>query len=110
MDVRTARVGVNEELFRQVNEQVHDVNEAFGELSGTMTVVCECGDRTCIEQIQLRPEVYVRVRAEPELFVVKPGHVAVDLEFVVEDTPAYQIIRKRGGQPAQLARDLDDRR
>ena len=41
---RAERVGRNESFFREVNERVRDVNEAFSGLTGRGDFVCECGD------------------------------------------------------------------
>ena len=67
MSERERRIGRNEEVFRRVNEQIEQVNEAFGSVAGTMTLVCECGDTSCIEQIELTPEEYERLRSDPDL-------------------------------------------
>ena len=104
MDERARRVGQNEALFRQVNEKVASVGEAFGSVSDSVTVVCECGDARCIEQLTMSPREYAAVREDPLLFVVKPGHEAADVEDVVERRGEYDVIRKRRGSPAVLAR------
>ena len=42
-DERARRVGLNEAIFRQVNEQIRGLNREFGAEHGTMTAICECG-------------------------------------------------------------------
>ena len=106
MDARAEQVGRNEALFRRVNEQIETLNDAFGSLAGSMTWVCECGDGDCIEQIELTPAEYERVRGDAALFVVKPGHERPEVESVVESADRYKIVRKHEGGPAQLAREL----
>lgn len=107
MDDRAARIGRNEALFRRVNEQIETLNDAFGSLAGTMAWVCECGDRECLEQIELTPAEYERVRAEATQFVVKPGHELPEVEDVIAETDRFLIVRKVEGLPAQMARDLE---
>src|SRR5919202_2367326 len=80
VDERAERIGRNEDLFRKVNDQIEGVNEAFGTITGTMSILCECGRLDCIEQIDLTVEDYRTLRAEPTHFAVKPGHEAADLE------------------------------
>ena len=109
MDERARRVGENEALFRHVNEQIESLNESFGAFSGRMTIVCECGDNTCIEQIDVSPDEYERLRADPTLFAIKPGHEAPDVETVVEKTDRFWTVQKHPGEPAQLATELDSR-
>ena len=41
--------------------------------------------------------------------LVKPGHVAPDLEAVVRSEPEYEIVRKREGEAAAVARETDPR-
>lgn len=109
MDERARRIGENEILFRTVNEKLEDVNAAFGELSRTLSIVCECGDARCTEQITVSPEEYERVRGDPETFVVASGHDAPDVEDVVATTDRYDVVRKKEVEPAELARRHDPR-
>jgi hypothetical protein len=109
MSEREQRVGENEALFRSVNEQVHDLNRTFL-VEGPLRIVCECGEQSCIEQLEVVPAKYEAVRADPTLFFVRPRHDAADLETVVEQTDAYWVVRKVGGLPEQIARETDPRR
>jgi len=109
MDERARRIGENEILYRSVNEKIEDLNAAFGTLTETMTVVCECGDGSCAEQIELDVRTYERVRGDPTLFVTVPGHEEPDVESVVERSDDFQIVRKDAGDIARLAADHDPR-
>jgi hypothetical protein len=109
IDPDTRKIGKTEDLFRHVNDQIVGINEAFGSLDDRFTVVCECGDQACIEQIDLPEEEYERVRADSTLFVIKRGHQAESVESVVAERGDYSIVRKEPGLPAELARELDDR-
>jgi hypothetical protein len=109
MDERARRIGENEILYRTVNEKIEDLNEAFGTLTDTMTVVCECGDATCVEQIELDVATYERIRAEPTLFVIVPGHVELDVESIVERGDGFEVVRKEEGEAAELAIEHDPR-
>ncbi|MDX6471748.1 MAG: hypothetical protein QOK22_564, partial [Gaiellaceae bacterium] len=91
MDERARRIGENEILYRTVNEKIEDLNEAFGTLTDTMTLVCECGDASCVEQIDLDVAAYERIRADPTLFVIVPGHVEPDVESVVERGDGFEV-------------------
>jgi hypothetical protein len=109
MDDRQRRIGENEILYRTVNEKIEDLNAAFGTLTETMTVVCECGDGACTEQILLEVPTYERVRADPTLFVTVPGHEEPDVESVVERSDGFQLVRKDAGEAARLAAEHDPR-
>ena len=106
MDARTERIGRNEDLFRKVNDQIEGVNEAFGTITGTMSLLCECGKLECIEQIELTVDAYRELRADPTRFAVKPGHELPGVERVVERHERYFVVQKVEGDAAKLAEDL----
>jgi hypothetical protein len=109
LDERERRVGENEILYRTVNEKIEGLNRVFGTLTETMTVVCECGRMTCAEQVELALADYERVRSDPSLFVVIPGHDAVGVEGVLEHHRTYDVVRKDDGPAADLAEVHDPR-
>jgi hypothetical protein len=109
MDERGRRIGENEALYRSINEKIEGLNEAFGLVTETMTVVCECGQLECTDQIELDIPTYERVRSEPTHFVVLPGHEIPDVESIVEEHGSFYIISKDRGGPAELARATDPR-
>jgi hypothetical protein len=106
MDERAERIGRNEDLFRKVNEQIEGVNEAFGEFTGTMSIVCECGQVSCMEQIELTFDEYRELRSDTTHFAVKPGHEIPDVEQIVERRANYFVVAKAEGELARLATDL----
>jgi hypothetical protein len=106
---REQRLGMNEALFREVNERIDGVNRAFAVGTGTMSIVCECGARDCIEQIPIPVDAYERMRSDPSLFAVVPGHEALDVEDVVERHEDYEIVRKHAGPPRDIAKATDPR-
>ena len=108
-DERARRVGLNEAIFRQVNEQIRDLNRDFGTEESTMSVICECGDGECTEQLEIRVTEYERVRGDSRLYVIAKGHEIPDVEWVVEQVEGYDVVQKREGTPAELARELDPR-
>jgi hypothetical protein len=108
VDERAERIGRNEDLFRKVNDQIEGVNEGFGTITGTMSLLCECGRLDCIEQIDVTLEEYRELRADPTHFAVKPGHEIPDVENIVDRRPGYDVVAKRAGDPARLATDLAD--
>src|SRR5580765_6905591 len=103
MDERARRVGENEALFRSVNEQVRGLNEAFL-VGDTLRIVCECGEQSCVEQVDIEPAAYEALRADSRLFAGKPGHEEPDLETVVVRHEGYFIVRKEKGEAEEIAR------
>jgi hypothetical protein len=106
---RERRVGLNEALFRRINERLEGVNEALGWVAGRLHVVCECGDEGCVERITLTPTQYERLRADPTTFAVVRGHDDPPVESVVEEHGEWSVVRKHPGPPAELAEQTDER-
>jgi hypothetical protein len=106
---RDERRALNEATFRNVNERIRSVNESFAFVTSNFSIVCECDDETCVEQIVVAAESYEEVRADPTLFFVRPGHEAPKVETVDAKTERYLIVRKREGPPAEIARATDPR-
>jgi hypothetical protein len=109
VDERARKIGENEALYRAVNERIEGLSAAFGVITDTMTVVCECGDGGGVEQIELAVSDYERIRSDPTLFLMRPGHDIPDVEDVVEESDAYAVVRKHEGDEAELARATDRR-
>jgi hypothetical protein len=105
-----ARVARNQDLFRNVNERVKDVNEAFGDLLPLTDWLCECADTACAERIALTLDEYEALRAEPTQFAVAPSesHVFFEVENVVDQTERYWVVDKIG-TAARVAADGDPR-
>jgi hypothetical protein len=108
-DEQARRVGLNEAIFRQVNEQIRSLNRDFGTEQGTMTVVCECGHSGCTDRLELSVSAYERVRGDSRLYVVAKGHEIPDVETVVERAEGYDVVQKDEGVAAELSRELDPR-
>ena len=53
MDERQRRIGANEAVFRRVNENLVDLNETFAAVTDRVSLVCECGQVDCTEQIEM---------------------------------------------------------
>jgi hypothetical protein len=110
MNHRTRRVGRNEAVFREVNEQIEGLNRGVAAISdGMMHIVCECGDLLCATQLSVPTSKYEAVRADAQLFFVLPGHAQLDIEDVVEETFEFNVVRKRAGEAAQVAAAADPR-
>jgi hypothetical protein len=103
-DERTRRIGLNEALFRKVNETVHELD-----LDEEREMLCECGDESCTARIRISSEAYEQVRSDPAQFVVVHGHSAPDVESVLARTDGYEIVRKRAGPAQEIAEETDPR-
>jgi hypothetical protein len=106
---RARRVGMNEALFREVNERIENLAEEFGVAAGSITVVCECGDGTCTERLEVEKAVYERVRSDAHRFLVAPDHELPDVETVVERLGSCVVVSKDRGMPEHVAEETDPR-
>ena len=100
---REERVARNEELFQVVNRQIEKLEETLGRRE-TFAMVCECGKKHCLEGFEVEPAVYQRVRSNPLLFFVVPGHEDEQVERVVERTARFLVVEKVG-RAAEVVRD-----
>ena len=108
-DERARRVGLNEAIFRQVNEQIRGLNQDFGTEQETMTAICECGNSDCTDRLELPVQEYERVRRDARLYVIAKGHEIPSFERVAEQADGYDIVQKDEGVPADLSRELNPR-
>jgi hypothetical protein len=110
MNERRRRIGENEAIFRSVNEQVKALNATLSTTTNTIRVVCECGTRSCTDQIEIRPDAYEAVRADSTLFITKPGHDFPETEQVISKSDRHWVVRKDPGLPTRIARATDPNR
>jgi hypothetical protein len=109
VDERKRRIGENEVLFREVNERVEALNEAFNAVSDRVSIVCECDDTACVEHVSVRPDEYEAIRSDPTLFAVLPGHESPAVENVETRHGSFLVVRKKPGEPAKIAVATDPR-
>jgi len=105
MDEREQRIGLNEALFREVNEAVSGISEGFA--APDFEIVCECGDLGCTERIHVTSAAYSALRSESHQFAVVPGHEIPDVERVIADEGGYYVIRKSAPEARELAERTD---
>jgi hypothetical protein len=109
LDDRHQRIGRNEALFREVNERLEHLHDSFEVSSGREQFLCECGDATCAEPIELTREEYERVRADSALFAIVAGHEQLDVEEIVEENERFHVVRKQAAEAQHIAAQLDPR-
>jgi hypothetical protein len=88
-DLTRKRLEHNEAVFRAVNEEIEDASDG-----GVRDYVCECADASCSETIRLTHEEYERIRADPDRYVLVPGHELLGLEDVVRREPGHVVVEK----------------
>jgi hypothetical protein len=109
MSGREERIGLNEAVFREVNERIEDLAETFELKNEPLDLVCECGDAGCDRRISMTRVEYEQLRSDPHRFAVHPGHEYPDVEEVVERRKGYDIVSKTRGAPERIAERTDPR-
>lgn len=82
-------------VFREVNERICELTRLFNE-TGFNLLICECSDPVCAEALEITPEEYEAVRANPACFVVQRGHELPKVERVVDGNGRYIVVEKFG--------------
>jgi hypothetical protein len=98
MSPREERAIRNEELFREVNLNIADMEAQAGrtDWNETLPLICECARTGCSVPIEVDAGTFERVRESPLRFLVAPGHEQLDIETVVEQREGYLIVEKGG--------------
>jgi hypothetical protein len=109
VDERERRIGENEALFREVNERVAKLSESMQVTTELTAFLCECGNDSCQERIELSLEEYERLRAEARRFGILPGHESGSVEVVIEKNDRYWVVEKVVGEASDRAEELDPR-
>lgn len=109
MDVREQRLGLNEAVFREVNERIKGLAKLFhwGK-PDPLDLVCECRNATCVQRIEMSRAEYEAVRAEETHFALYPGHADPDIERVISSHRGYEVVAKEG-PAADVVRKLSPR-
>jgi len=108
---RELRAAKNQSLFREINERVKGLNEAFSTITDSGDWVCECANDSCTERVELSLEEYEAVRAAGgALFFVAPSeeHFWPDVERLVERKERYWVVEKLR-DAGRLAEQADPR-
>jgi|SRR5215204_3164976 len=110
MDERERRLGLNEAVFREVNERVEEIHQTLGSADGTLDIICECGALTCTERLSVPIAEYERVRSDPTHFLLQFGHEDPTVERMIENHETYIIVEKEGTDVEEIVEATDPRR
>ena len=88
-----AHAGLSE-VVREANREVYllAVDGGAGP-DEELDLTCACGRPDCDEHVLITVEGYLRVHADPDQFVVSPGHADRRSAVVVDRVAAYEIVR-----------------
>jgi len=106
---REERIGLNEAVFREVNERIESLAETFDLGSQPLDLICECGDAACVQRIHMTHGEFEELRSDSHLFAIYPGHDIPDVESVVAQRRGYNVVKKDSGEPQEVAERTDSR-
>ena len=109
MDERERRLGMNEAVFREVNERVQEIHQKLGTDAETMAIICECGAVSCTERITVPVRDYERARSNPLHFLLQVGHEDPLVERMIENHETFVIVEKEGMEVEKVAEATDPR-
>lgn len=108
MEERERRIGMNEALFREVNERIQELAEGFAQ-DEKLDLICECGNASCASRIEMDRDEYEHVRSDSATFAIVKGHEIPDVEELVERRKAYDVVRKTAAEAQEVAETTDPR-
>jgi len=106
--LRAERYAQNEALFREVNERIRELVDAWTDADDRLELTCECANLSCAERIVVVLDEYEGVRRHPDRFLVAPGHLDLEVEDIVNECDGFWVVEKRGHAGATAA-ELDPR-
>jgi hypothetical protein len=110
MSENQRRKAANEAVFREVNERIDSLQHVFAAVEHQpLHIICECDRIECTERLEVDPAVYEKTRSDSALFFVRAGHDDGSVEDVVDTGGDYIIVRKRPGEPQEIAEETDPR-
>jgi hypothetical protein len=98
----------NEELFRNVNEQIEEISQTVERSDPLMEYVCECDRQDCYEKVNATRAEYESVRSDPTHFIVSLGHQDPSVERLVASNDRFLVVEKLGAA-ARDAHETDPR-
>ena len=101
-------MALNEANSRAINEGIERSHVEAGR-NGYVRMLCECSEQDCGRVVAMTVQEYEHVRQNARRFAVAKGHVAHDIESIVDETDRFVVIEKSEGVPAAIAEGTDTR-
>jgi hypothetical protein len=108
MSTREERLARNEAASRDINEKIQEAYQDEPS-ANRIDIVCECARMTCDAAIDITLDEYEGAREDARHFVIFPGHLVGDIEWIVYENDRFAVVAKREGVPADVARDENPR-
>ena len=96
-------------IFREVNEQVRQVNETFGQDGYAESFLCECGNSACMQTIRVQTAEYEAVRVHPRRYLIARDHENPEIERIVHENGQFAVVETFVGEASRIAEETDPR-
>lgn len=95
-DRTSERIQHNNNVFRDVNERIHDSANRYEHGLERIPFLCECPVEDCVEIIRLTQDEYSQIRADPRHFLTAVGHETAEepVGKVVARNDGYIVVAK----------------
>ena len=100
----------NEADFRDLNEWTKAANDEATKHHATDTYICEYGDASCSDPINLTRPEYELVQTEATHFAIATNHENPELDRVLAEHSRYTVVEKWLGEAARIAYTTNPRR
>ena len=107
--LREERLARNEAVHRAFNESLEGFQPNLAGSKSLAEFVCECSDSDCVDLVRMSKARYEKIRQDPCLFLVRPGHELPEIEDVVKREDEFLIVRKHDNL-GDVSRETDLRR
>jgi hypothetical protein len=91
--MRASEARGTEDTFRSANREIVKVAQDLG-AGAAVPFLCECSDRACREIVRLPWREYAAIHEHPHRYVVTPGHELLEVEQLVSESSAYNVVEK----------------
>jgi hypothetical protein len=91
---REERRGLNEAVFRQVNEQIVELGERHG--VERLEIIWECSNGECVKPLSVSLSEYEDARLDATTFIVHAGHEDPTIERVLGVRGGHLLVQKVG--------------
>jgi hypothetical protein len=95
---REERRGLNEAVFRQVNEEIAELGERHG--VRMLEIICECSNGECVKPLSVSLGEYEAAREDATTFIILKGHEDPTVERVLREHGDHALVEKLGDAAA----------
>jgi hypothetical protein len=85
-------------LFRDVNKRIRELTRS-SRFDGPTLFLCECDQEACVDTVGLTLEEFEAIRWRENVYVVTVGHERPEVEWVIEKTPRFVLVKRFDAAP-----------